>query len=97
MDFAEYLKSKKIDADAFKKAMPEQWNIWNQQFGQMHPNSFTSQKLYLINDIRRAYTLKDEGSKEAKQTEFKAVSKPKVKPARPKTGAKPVMKRPKLK
>lgn len=97
MDFEEYLKNKKIDADAFKKSDATIWNEWQQQFEQMHPKSFTAQKLYLINDIRRKYTLKENAAAKIQQSEVKKVSKPKVKPARPKTAGKPVMKRPKLK
>jgi hypothetical protein len=52
-----YLTSKKIDSTAFLKAEPELWKAWNHEFDQMHPNSFTVQKLNLINPIRRKYPL----------------------------------------
>lgn len=55
--FEEYLKSKRIESERFKSAEPELWRSWQQDFGQMHPNSFTVQKLNLINAIRRKYTL----------------------------------------
>ncbi|MEP2771294.1 MAG: hypothetical protein ABJH05_04050 [Fulvivirga sp.] len=97
MDFKEYLISKKIDAEAFKKSNPKVWTEWGRLFKEMHPKSFTAQKLYLINDIRRKYALKSDSNEKDQQSAVKKVSKPKVKPARPKTGAKPVMKRPKLK
>jgi hypothetical protein len=52
-----YLISKKIDSAAFLKAEPELWKSWDVEFQQMHPNSFTVQKLNLINPIRRKYPL----------------------------------------
>jgi hypothetical protein len=57
VDFEAYLTSKKIDAASFRKAEPELWAEWNTEFAQMHPESFTMQKLNLINPIRRKYTL----------------------------------------
>lgn len=55
--FEEYLESKKIDSDRFRQAEPELWGTWQREFGEMHPNSFTMQKLNLINPIRRKYKL----------------------------------------
>jgi hypothetical protein len=55
--FQEYLVSKKIDAKAFSAAEPALFATWESEFGQMHPNSFTVQKLNLINPIRRKYLL----------------------------------------
>lgn len=57
MNFEEYLASKKIDSASFKKAEPERWNEWNHLLDEMSPASFTAQKLYLINPIRRKYKL----------------------------------------
>lgn len=57
--FEMYLKGKKIDAELFKQAEPEMWASWKQDFDEMHPNSFTVQKLNLINPIRRKYPLRD--------------------------------------
>jgi len=57
MTFTDYLISKKIDQEAFQKAEPVLFEIWKTEFEQMHPNSFTAQKLYLINPLRRKYTL----------------------------------------
>jgi hypothetical protein len=53
-----YLISKKIDSSAFQQAEPDLWKAWSYEFEQMHPNSFTLQKLNLINPIRRKYPLK---------------------------------------
>jgi hypothetical protein len=55
VNFEAYLSSKKIDSAAFKKAEPVLWDAWRKEFEQLHPNSFTAQKLYLINPIRRKY------------------------------------------
>jgi hypothetical protein len=60
VDFEAYLISKKIDSAEFLKAEPDLWNSWKIEFDQMHPASFTAQKLYLINPIRRKYLLKQE-------------------------------------
>jgi hypothetical protein len=57
MDFEAYLSSKKIDSAAFRKNEPSLWESWRDEFEQMHPDSFTMQKLNLINPIRRKYTL----------------------------------------
>ena len=60
MDFEAYLISKKIDSAEFLKAEPGTWKNWKIEFDQMHPASFTAQKLYLINPIRRKYLLKEQ-------------------------------------
>ncbi|WP_304233949.1 hypothetical protein [Jiulongibacter sediminis] len=57
MTFAEYLISKKIDGSAFQKAEPERFDEWQKVFEQVHPESFTAQKKFLINPTRRKYTL----------------------------------------
>lgn len=58
MNFEDYLISKRIDSQAFRAAEPDLWQEWNSLFDQMSPASFTSQKLYLINPVRRKYLLK---------------------------------------
>lgn len=60
MTFEDYLISKKIDLEFFQKAEPALFENWKKEFAQMHPNSFSAQKLYLINPIRRKYPLKIE-------------------------------------
>ena len=80
MDFNEYLISKKIDPEAFRVGDPERYGEFDKLFGLIHPNSFTSQKLFLINGIRRLYPLPED----------KWI---KNKPKAPKPG-KPVMKKP---
>jgi len=60
VNFEAYLSSKKIDSSAFRNAEPAVWKSWNDVFAQMHPNSFTLQKLNLINVVRRKYLLKEQ-------------------------------------
>jgi len=57
MSFEEYLEKKKINSADFKQLEPERWQQLKTVFDQMHPESFTAQKLFLINNIRRAYPL----------------------------------------
>ena len=57
MDFNAYLVSKKIDSDAFRRAEPALWESWHAEFEKVSPASFTMQKLFLINPIRRKYKL----------------------------------------
>ena len=57
VNFEAFLISKKIDPAAFQKAEANLWNAWQTEFEQLHPASFTAQKLYLINPIRRKYPL----------------------------------------
>jgi hypothetical protein len=59
VNFEAYLTSKKIDSAAFQKEEPELWVSWQKEFDLLHPNSFTAQKLYLINPVRRKYPLKE--------------------------------------
>lgn len=80
MTFDEYLVDKKIDSNAFKKAEPALWEKFNLLFEQMHPNSFTMQKLNLINGIRRKYQLKEgEESAAIKIKPKRPVMRPKTK------------------
>jgi hypothetical protein len=77
-EFEEYLKSKKIDTAAFKEQAPEMWQEWLHLFQEVHPNSFTQQKLFLINPVRRKYPLKGEPASE-KPNPAKVKAKPKFK------------------
>lgn len=74
MDFLTYLTTKKIDAKQFETADSEKYTAWNFLFDQMHPESFTSQKLYLINKVRRKFPLEE---KEARQKAEAPAGKPK--------------------
>jgi hypothetical protein len=57
LNWQEYLALKKIDARAYQQGSPEQYAEFERQFMQMHPDSFTAHKLFLINDIRRSFPL----------------------------------------
>ncbi len=57
MTFQEYLIQKKINAQAFQQGEPERFEEWKQLFDQVHPDSFTAQKKFLINPLRRKYSL----------------------------------------
>jgi hypothetical protein len=83
--FEEYLISKKIDREAFMKAEPALYQEWKSEFEQMHPNSFTVQKLNLINPIRRKYQLRVEEKTVATQPEIPTTSSATVaaKPGKP--------------
>jgi hypothetical protein len=82
--FEEYLISKKIDQEAFVKSEPALYHDWKTEFEQIHPNSFTVQKLNLINPIRRKYQLKIEEKTPASQPEITATpSTTAAKPGKP--------------
>jgi hypothetical protein len=58
MTFEQYLISKKIDIKAFRQHEAERFHEWETLYAQLHPESFTAQKKFLINDMRRKYLLK---------------------------------------
>ena len=80
MNFEEYLINKKIDGEAFLKAEPTLFNTCKREFEQMHPNSFTVQKLNLINPVRRKYQLKEVPGKTAGKENEAASKAPPVVP-----------------
>jgi hypothetical protein len=57
MEFEVYLEQKKISASAFKLAEKDRYLEWERVFSEMHADSFTAQKKFLINDTRRKYHL----------------------------------------
>ncbi len=57
MTFLEYLATKKIDASKFEKNEKDRFDDFNIIFDQVHPNSFTQQKLFFINVLRRRYPI----------------------------------------
>ena len=59
-EFEEYLKSKKIDPEKFKAGEPGTWEKFEKLFYQVSPKSFTMQKLFLINQLRRKFHFKEE-------------------------------------
>lgn len=54
-EFEDYLKGKKIDPQVFELNEPERYKEFKTIFDQVHADSFTAQKLFLINQIRRRY------------------------------------------
>lgn len=58
MSFTDYLTNKKIDARQFQQAEPAVYGEWAALFEQLHPDSFTGQKKFLINALRRRYLLR---------------------------------------
>lgn len=77
IDFNSYLSAKKIDANQFSKSEPDLYGKLSTIFDQMHPDSFTAQKLFLINPIRRKYQLIPD--EESISTKPKVKFKPKFK------------------
>ena len=69
MDWETYCISKKIDSDLFKKGEPEKWDELKNIFEQVHPKSFTEQKKFLINDLRRKYLLKESATEKKENLE----------------------------
>ena len=57
LSFSDYLKSKKINEEAFKAALPEEYARWQADFEDTHPDSFTLRKKFLINPYRRRFML----------------------------------------
>jgi hypothetical protein len=76
MSFEEFLLSKKIDSLRFQKDQPQVWEQWKVEFDQMHPNSFTAQKLFSINSFRRKYLI-TETQDAAQPTVTTTVARPK--------------------
>lgn len=57
MSFDEYLIAKKINLQAFQTGNPQQFSQWQHAFAQLHPDSFTEQFKFQINQTRRLYKL----------------------------------------
>ena len=58
LSFDEYLSQKRINAALFQQADPLRYAEWTREFKQMHPDSFTAQKKFLLNDTRRKYLVR---------------------------------------
>jgi hypothetical protein len=84
VNFEAFLISKKIDSNAFQSAEKHVFDQWRTEFEQMHPSSFTVQKLNLINPIRRKYPLKmpaeNPAATSAEVTAPKPAAKPMIRP-----------------
>ena len=78
MTFREYLQAKKIDPKAFALGEPRQFREFKLLFDQVHPDSFTAQKLFLINKIRRKFPYTKPADEEPKETPKAKMMKPKL-------------------
>ncbi len=77
LSFEEYCRKKKINPDLFLQTEPQRYQEWKNLFEQIHPDSFTEQKKFLINPIRKQYLLIEEDADKMKAVA--PVSKPAVK------------------
>lgn len=77
--FEKFLSDKLIDSEKFKQSESNKYTELEQMFGKMHPDSFTAQKLFLINPIRRKYTLEVDEKKEEAAEKPKIKLRPKIK------------------
>lgn len=75
--FDDYLINKKIDAGKFSKEDGPLYHELKDLFDQMHPDSFTAQKLFLINPIRRKFQLQPERQPSGDNAKIKV--RPKIK------------------
>lgn len=60
MTFSEYLVSKNIDEVSFASQEVHTYSTWKSMFEQVHAASFTEQKKFKLNQIRRKFLLKTE-------------------------------------
>ncbi|RJE71851.1 hypothetical protein [Reichenbachiella sp. MSK19-1] len=74
--FEAYLISKKIDSSKFKLEEKSLYDALQSDFDQMNANSFTQQKLFLINPLRRKYLLDTTAAPSVAKP--KTVFKPKI-------------------
>ncbi len=65
MTFEDYLSGKKIDSSLFRAGEPDRWEAFRASFEGVHPDSFTAQKKFLLNDLRRRYLLQGAEAKPA--------------------------------
>ena len=56
-DFNQYLKAKKINPHCFKESMGTRYLEFLQVFDKVSPASFTAQKLFWLNRLRREFPL----------------------------------------
>ncbi|MFN0049453.1 MAG: hypothetical protein ACKVOU_10045 [Cytophagales bacterium] len=88
MDFKAYCKSKNIDPIKFQTTEPQRFSEWEFVFDRAGAVSFTQQKLFLINEVRRQFKLEkdlDDMDNKPIVEESAIISTPKIKP----TGFKP--------
>lgn len=79
MSFKDYLEKKKIDPANFAKSEPALFKKLKEYFVQVHPESFTMQKKFLINDLRRKYHYSGPEPEPQKKPDKPAIKKAGVK------------------
>ena len=79
------MTAKKIDSGVFRQCEPQRWHEYENVFGQVHPDSFTTQKKFVINDLRRLYHLKPAEPENATVAPEKKTARPMMRPAVAKT------------
>ncbi len=97
MTLEDYLSAKKIDPALFRAGEPARWEDFRASFEGVHPDSFTAQKKFLLNDLRRRYLLRVPDVKPPeKPAETVPAATAEPKPAAPAEAkpARPVVKRP---
>lgn len=82
--FNTYLIEKNIHPELFRDSEPELYERFNLEFEQSHPKSFTEQKKFFINDLRRRFLYKN----------FNTPDQDKAAPASNNPSPKPVFKKP---
>lgn len=65
ISFEDYCRKKKIDPELFLTSEPLRYQEWKVIFEQVHPDSFTEQKKFLINPTRKKYLLVEKSSTES--------------------------------
>jgi hypothetical protein len=93
MTFEDYLSGKKIDSSLFRAGEPGRWEAFRASFEGVHPDSFTAQKKFLLNDLRRRYLLPVPDPKPAEKPANPPAQTAPVVPSEAKP-ARPVVKRP---
>jgi hypothetical protein len=58
MEFDDYLTQKKIDPVSFRLQESDLYTEWKSLFEQVHPESFTTLKKFLLNNVRRKHHLR---------------------------------------
>ena len=59
-NFELYLQSKKIDARAFRAALPAEFETYHKQFSQSSAAAFDLQKKFYLNNLRLEFPVKTE-------------------------------------
>lgn len=77
--FDEYLATKLIDYERFKLTDVKHYEQLKEVFDVTHPDSFTAQKLFLINPIRRKFLRNPEIPKSDSVEKSKIKLRPKIK------------------